>query len=70
MKVDPTSTTWLNISAHLENRASEIRVKLETDASWEVTQCLRASLREIKALLALALPEEPPLVDQDFEIPS
>lgn len=70
MKIDPTSSTWINIRKHLEDRASEIRAKLEGDASWETTSALRASLREIKLILALAEPEEAPLVDQDFEIPS
>lgn len=70
MKIDPTSVTWLNILNHLEGRAAEIRNKLEAETPWENTLALRASLREIKLILALAHPEEPPLVDQDFEIPS
>ena len=70
MKVDPLSATWLNISAYLDGRAADIRAKLEDDLPRKTTTKLRAALREIKSLQALAIPEEPPLVDQDFEIPS
>ena len=70
MKIDPTSATWLNIKKHLESRVVEIRTRLETDVNWETTMILRAGLREIKTLLSLAEPEEAPLVDQDFELPS
>lgn len=70
MKIDPTSVTWINIKAHLEHRASEIRAKLESDIPWEATSALRAGLREIKLILSLVEPEEAPLVDEDFELPS
>lgn len=70
MKIDPTSATWINLLSHLDSRAAQIRLLLEGDASWEDTQALRYALREIKKIQALAIPEEPPLVDQDFEIPS
>lgn len=70
MKIDPTSATWINIKKHLDGRASEIRAKLESDVPWETTSALRAGLREIKTILSLAEPEEAPLVDQDFELPS
>lgn len=70
MKIDPTSATWLNILTHLEGRAAELRSKLEANISWDETLAARAALREIKIIFALAHPEEPPLVDQDFEIPS
>lgn len=70
MKIDPTSATWLNLLDHLEGRAIELRGKLESNISWDETLAARAALREIKLVLSLAHPEEPPLVDQDFEIPS
>jgi hypothetical protein len=70
MKIDPLSATWLNIQAHLDTRAAEIRAKLEGDGPLKQVRPLRAALKEIKAILALAVPEEPALVEQDFELPS
>lgn len=64
MKIDPYSTTWLNIKEHLDGRAAELRQKLEGSCDWEDVIIARAALREIKNMLMLARPEEAPLVEE------
>ena len=68
MRIDPYSTTWLVIEAHLNQRIADIRTRLEGDLGKKETAKLRASLRECKSLLELA-GDRTPLVESDIEIP-
>lgn len=70
MKIDPYSSTWLNIKEHLDQRAVELRSKLEGNCAFEEVIATRAALREIKQLLAMVVPEETPLVETHIDIPS
>lgn len=70
MKIDPYSSTWLNIKEHLDQRAAELRAKLESNCCFDEVTAARAALREIKQLLALVVPEETPLVETHLDIPS
>lgn len=68
MNIDPYSATWMVIEAHLTNRMSELRTRLEGDLPMEQTTSIRASLRECKLVLQLA-GDKRPLVESDIEIP-
>jgi len=68
LKIDPYSTTWLNIRSHIEQRLVDIRAKLEADTPWDETCQLRARLKELKTILS-ATEVELPIIDQDFELP-
>ena len=70
MKIDPYSSTWLNIKEHLDQRAVELRSKLEGNCCWDEIIATRAVLREIKQLLNMVVPEESPLVETHLDIPS
>ena len=70
MKIDPHSATWLSIMMHVDTRIAELRNKLEGNCDWEDIVAARAALRELKQLLAMAVPEEPPLVSTYLDIPS
>ncbi len=68
MRIDPYSNTWLVIEAHLNQRMTDIRARLEGDLGKKETAKLRAALRECKTLLELA-GDRTPLVESDIEIP-
>lgn len=70
MKIDPYSSTWLNIKEHLDQRAVELRSKLEGNCAFEEVIATRAALREIKQMLSLVVPEESPLIPTNLDIPS
>jgi hypothetical protein len=68
MNIDPYSPTWLVIEAHLNQRVTDLRTRLEGNLGWDETQKIRASLQECKSLLELA-GDRTPLVESDIEIP-
>jgi hypothetical protein len=68
LKIDPHSALWLSLKAFYEERAADLRARLEGDLDHEETIKVRARLAEVKTLLELPTAEEP-LVDQDFELP-
>lgn len=68
MILDPYSATWQIIEAHLEQRMSELRIRLEGDLPRRETTKVRAALRECKLVLELA-GDKRPLVESDIEIP-
>jgi len=59
MNIDRYSQTWQAVEAYLEDRLSTLRSKLEGELSPEDTIATRARIREIRALLEEATPEEP-----------
>ena len=69
MKIDRYSSTWLNIKDHLDERAAELRSKLEGQGNWEDVVAARAALKEIKLFFTLVRPEEPPLVPTHLDLP-
>lgn len=70
MKIDPYSATWLVMKEHLDQRAAELRAKLESNCGFEEVIATRAVLREIKQLLNMVVPEESPLIPTHLDIPS
>lgn len=68
MNIDPYSPTWLVIEAHLKQRMTDLRVRLEGNVGWDDTQKIRAGLQECKNLLELA-GDRAPLVESDMDIP-
>lgn len=68
MKLDPYSPTWQIIEAHLKERMTDLRARLEGDISRKETTKVRAGLRECKLLLELA-GDNTPLIESDMDIP-
>lgn len=69
IRIDPHSSTWLNIAGYLADRLKALRSQLESDQTEKETIETRARLRELKALLADAAEEEATVIQADFDLP-
>lgn len=65
MKIDIHSGTWAAIEEYVEGRLVELRTRLESDLSDKDTAAVRASIREMKKLLAEAKPDGTQYVELD-----
>lgn len=70
MKIDTRTATWQVIKAHIVDRIISIQALLESNVGWDETVKLRAQLKELRGILALADTPEAPLVETDFELPN
>ncbi len=70
MKIDTRTATWQTIKKHCEDRVATLAITLEGNMSWDETVKLRAQLKELRGILALADTPEAPLVETDFELPN
>ena len=52
------SAGWLAIKGYAEERLVELRARLEGDLSDKETTSVRASIKELKRLLNLEIPEQ------------
>lgn len=60
VKIDPRSAAWLEVEAHCRQRMAVLRTSLESDLDHIQTAQARAHIREIKGILDLVKPAEPP----------
>lgn len=63
-KIDPHSATWKVVTDWCQDRAQMLRSHLEGDITHEESIKIRASLREINRIRALAT-SDTPLIDED-----
>ena len=70
MKIDTRTATWQVIKAHIVDRIVSIQALLESNVGWDETMRLRAQLKELRGILALAEAPEQPLIEPEEYLPS
>ena len=70
MKIDTRTATWQIIKAHVVERIIAIQALLESNICWDETMRLRAQLKELRGILALAEAPEQPLIEPEEYLPS
>jgi len=66
IKIERTSSTWINIKSYVERRIEELQRRLESDAAWDEVVASRARLKELRTFLE-STQAELPLVEAEFE---
>jgi len=69
IKIDPHSTTWLNIKEYINARMATLRAQLESDLPVEQVPQIRAQLKELKNLVSETEVEVPLIDVEPYEIP-
>ena len=69
-KIDTRTATWQVIKAHIVDRIISIQALLESNVGWDETMRLRAQLKELRGILALAEAPEQPLIEPEEYLPS